>query len=521
MQRLLREKALSRYLTALERGDIDTIIAILQQSSEDALLERMIFEVHETYESGEQLFARMQEEDVMENESDTRNALSESELPELTSSPERRRGGSARWFQALAAVLLVGILGGGFLFIQYVRTPRSAPTFTAARHGWCPVPVIGLNLNIGAPRLYDSASASANDIWLVGSLAGQTPAEPAQTLVEHWDGAHLRVLPSQDSGQNGDRFMGVTEVALNNVWAVGSILWPPSSNMSIPAALLPGIHTLIEHWDGHQWSIIPSPDGTSATDGVNELQSVSAISANDIWAVGYTGHAASQGAVGPLKDGLRGTSSALVEHWNGHAWSIMPLPAFFHATFLDKIVAQANGELWISGSSINGHSFQPLLAHWNDRQWQLEPLPDNNDSLFTLNPSSPNSLWVAGIRDGQNQQAQVLVAHWNGSAWQMQLLPYPPLLSNPQSAQELSALAVTSFSDVWAVGGQPGPFSISVTAPVFIAHWDGRSWQKVSLARDYTGYLNIVTVAGGKVWAAGTTYSGLQQVPAQLVETMC
>jgi hypothetical protein len=43
-------------------------------------------------------------------------------------------------------------------------------------------------------------------------------------------------------------------------------------------------HTLIEHWNGSAWTIVPSPNVGS---GNNSLAAVAARSANDVWAVGY------------------------------------------------------------------------------------------------------------------------------------------------------------------------------------------------------------------------------------------
>src|SRR5262249_47139512 len=52
----------------------------------------------------------------------------------------------------------------------------------------------------------------------------------------------------------------------NDVWAVGD-----------------GIGTLIEHWNGTQWSLVKSPNPGMA---FNNLYGVAAIAANDVWAVG-------------------------------------------------------------------------------------------------------------------------------------------------------------------------------------------------------------------------------------------
>lgn len=46
---LRREKALYRYANALERGDANTLAAILHDAEYDALLDRLLLEVHEAY----------------------------------------------------------------------------------------------------------------------------------------------------------------------------------------------------------------------------------------------------------------------------------------------------------------------------------------------------------------------------------------------------------------------------------------------------------------------------------------
>ena len=42
-------------------------------------------------------------------------------------------------------------------------------------------------------------------------------------------------------------------------------------------------HTLIEHWNGTSWSVVKSPSPGSGSDS---LSGVAAISANNVWAVG-------------------------------------------------------------------------------------------------------------------------------------------------------------------------------------------------------------------------------------------
>ena len=90
------------------------------------------------------------------------------------------------------------------------------------------------------------AAVSAHNIWAVGySISGSGE----QPLIEHWDGTKWSILPSPNSGPTADDALdGVTAISPNNVWAVGS-------NMNTGST--PG-QSLIEHWDGVQWSIVSS-----------------------------------------------------------------------------------------------------------------------------------------------------------------------------------------------------------------------------------------------------------------------
>src|SRR5207247_2279435 len=64
--------------------------------------------------------------------------------------------------------------------------------------------------------------------------------------------------------------------------------------------------TLTERWNGTAWSVVPSRNVGTNT---NQLNGVAAVSANDVWAVGqyWTGS----------------YWRALIEHWNGTAWSVL------------------------------------------------------------------------------------------------------------------------------------------------------------------------------------------------------
>src|ERR1700674_3284812 len=59
------------------------------------------------------------------------------------------------------------------------------------------------------------------------------------------------------------------------------------------------------------WKVVASPNVGS---GDNHLKAIAAITANDIWAVGYSTADSSS------------PSQALIEHWDGTQWSIISSP---------------------------------------------------------------------------------------------------------------------------------------------------------------------------------------------------
>ena len=115
----------------------------------------------------------------------------------------------------------------------------------------------------------------------------------------------------------------VAEVAPHDVWAVGF------SN--------PG-NTLTEHWNGVSWSIIPSPS-PGAPDTFDVLLGVAALTANNVWAVGYEQR-------GPA-------TPTLIEHWNGVGWSVTSSPNAHpnvDSNVLAAVGASAPNNVWAVGN---------------------------------------------------------------------------------------------------------------------------------------------------------------------------
>src|SRR5207302_9506996 len=91
-----------------------------------------------------------------------------------------------------------------------------------------------------------------------------------RTLVEHWEGTHWTIVPSPNADADSSYLTAVAAVSANDVWAVGYYSNYPYLYSS----------ALIEHWDGIRWTIVPSPDAGGPLNGI------AAVSASDVWAMG-------------------------------------------------------------------------------------------------------------------------------------------------------------------------------------------------------------------------------------------
>src|SRR5215468_7349752 len=177
------------------------------------------------------------------------------------------------------------------LLLSCTSEPGSA---TGCHGGW--------RMQAGPPgareshELFGVSAASARDVWAVGVTLFSSG--PARTLVERWQGRSWHTVPSPDRPSGGSFLNAVVAVSASDAWAVGLSRAPGG-----PA------RTLILHWDGRRWAIIPSPN-VGSTD--NSLVSVTAAGAADAWAVGYRG--------------AGGAYRSLLEHWNGDRWTVVPLP---------------------------------------------------------------------------------------------------------------------------------------------------------------------------------------------------
>jgi hypothetical protein len=136
----------------------------------------------------------------------------------------------------------------------------------------------------------------------------------------------------------------VSAVSPTDAWAVGD-----SGDFMTP------VHeTLILHWNGTRWSHVKSPNPGSE---LSTLTDVSAVSPTDAWAVGI------------YRDQEAGIGHALVLHWDGARWSRVKSPNFGSKhTTLDSVTAVSPKDVWAVGDYQEA-GIHALLLNWDGARW--------------------------------------------------------------------------------------------------------------------------------------------------------
>jgi hypothetical protein len=254
-----------------------------------------------------------------------------------------------------------------------------------------------------------------------------------------------------------------------------SPLLRPSSGR-IPAAL-PRTVTLTCDAGFHT---VSSPNSVNH----NYLVSTSAVSANDIWAVGNTSN------VGVAYD------QPLAEHWDGSNWTIVPMsdPGPYHVD-LTGVVAISTNDVWVVGifvTAADNSTESSYAQHWNGSSWSGYVLaPTSVTAVFAVGASSSTDVWAVGTFLSANT-LEPMVEHWNGSAWSLS-----PGVQNANSFDnEFFGAAAMSSNDVWAVGESTASFG--ATPQSFAEHYDGATWTLLNTPNTLSGDNEILAVSALK-----------------------
>ena len=419
------------------------------------------------------------------------------------------------------------------------------------------------------------AALSHGNAWAVGSrgLGGVA-------VIEHWNGTAWRTVtsPGHLKGESISALTSVIGLSPSDVWAAGSgsqslhkrgriehwngRVWTAMQLPQDPAAQLNGLGAasrsniwavgyredarfnrfpFIDHWTGNGWRPV------AAGSGVGTLNSVSADSASDAWAVGTSS--------------IGATVSTRIEHWNGAKW--LPSGRSILGAALTGVKVLSRSDVWAVGYHTSPEGRQPLVEHWNGKAWSLSRAPSwgvgddfqglarvgsngfvavgwyetpiggqrtlvetriggrwstpaaptsrttqfpipGAQFLQSVDAVSPTNVRAAGFYDAV-EGPRPLVDHWNGKVWQATPAPLPRGLvqygnSDQYEDAELFGITVVATDDVWAVG--------SYASRSLVEHWNGRVWQMVPSPATGTVLRSVSAISARDIWAVGTKVMG-------------
>ena len=257
---------------------------------------------------------------------------------------------------------------------------------------------------------------------------GQTANGSNHGGIFNYDGSAWTSIDISVINPSKYNYYGVWGTGYNDVWAVGQggiishrgeTMW---SNVPWSMAVSPlnavwgvdhsnvyAVGNGIIHYDGTTWSVV--------TTGLTDSPIFKAIwgsSANDIFAVGSVGSYP--------------TSSGVIAHWNGTAWSYMTVPAI---AGLNAVWGSASNDVY---AVIN--TAAPNFLHWDGSSWTniSSSVYGGTDGFDAIWGNSSSNIYAAGSG----------IAHFDGTNWSR---VYPP------SGYTGGELAMGSTGSIIVVGG--------------------------------------------------------------------
>jgi hypothetical protein len=284
------------------------------------------------------------------------------------------------------------------------------------------------NVGSGTNVLIGASAVSATDVWAVGQYYDPPGSSGAMhALIEQWTGSSWSVVNSPSIGSQTN-LTAIAALSATDVWTTGYFV---NSNNDPQA--------LIEHWNGSSWSVVNNPSVASTNYWLNE---VATVSASDAWAAGYY-------------DDASNVTHTLIEHWNGSSWTIISSvdPGTTHNELHSLTAVPGTSQLWAVGMYSNADDiWQALIEHWDGSAWTVIAGPEigsSHNQLIGVVAASETEVWAVGhYWNPSGSVWNTLIEHWDGFGWST--------ASSPAVASSLTSLgAVTSVPGVgqfWAVG---------------------------------------------------------------------
>lgn len=274
----------------------------------------------------------------------------------------------------------------------------------------------------------DGVSGTASDdVWAVGTYQKESTQYAGWS--EHWNGGTWTRVKVRNPGSTYNSLFAVAAVSTDSAYAVGGKDGYP----------------LVERWDGTSWSVMRTPKVSGL------LRSVSAVSDDDVWAVGDNGY-----------------DQLVTLHWNGRKWRAVPAPEKGTQMSLTGVVAISADDAWAVGYRAGaGGTHRTYVLQWTGRHWHRRVHPivgklSKFRELTGVSASSPDDVWAVGWYDAAHGLTQNETLHFDGTEWTAVEAP------NGRGMSYLNAVSDLSPTSAFAVGD-------NYDSEYFL-QWDGTQW---------------------------------------------
>jgi hypothetical protein len=357
---------------------------------------------------------------------------------------------------------------------QGAGKPAAAASLTGS--GWTVVPSVSFGSRDNV--LAGVSAASLNDAWAVGAYYPSS-SNVLATLAHHFDGTRWTAFPLPNVGAQENVLYAVSMPTSGRAWAVGYFVNGRFQQQ-----------TLIEHFNGAVWSVVPSPSPGALQ---NILFGVAAITDSDAWAVG-------------AEQDANGLWHTLTEHWNGSAWSVVSaVDAGSSGNQFYALKALATDDVYAVGQQSGaGFPSQALVEHWNGKSWSVVSSPsDASASALPLGITATSStVTFVGEQETDTAPYTTYVAAGAPGSESIQTTPNAGTGEN-----DLFAVTTAADGSTWTVGWDINT-STGNHDPLILQGKHG-AWSLVlspSLgAGTDTGFAAITAIPGGGMWAVGVT----------------
>jgi hypothetical protein len=301
--------------------------------------------------------------------------------------------------------------------VGYVNSLKRQRTFGVIQHwngqSWRMVPpaTVAGSRGVGLEAV---AALAPDDVWAVGGILRATSSGP---FIEHWDGAAWSEV--SNPGPDGGQLRAIAALNRHDIWAAG--------NTYVSGAL----QSLFEHWNGTKWKVVAGPAGLDSV----IVSSLAVIGHDDVW------------AAGGMHQGYN--VRTMTAHWDGTEWTVVPTPDTVYASNFSGVAGAAPNDVWAVGTTDQRKYGRPaaLIEHWDGTAWTVTPSPKvgSTQVLRGVAAFASDDVWTVGTTSAPS--GNNLTEHWDGTTWAAFNAPEVESAFN-----SLTSVAFDPSGNVWAVG---------------------------------------------------------------------